>query len=347
MVASVVLGVGLLVAVAAPGAGADRLDRFRELAVGRLGAVEDTGVVLDAAVEDEIDAILDAEVLDSLESGGLFATPAFIRERLDAFGEAWGGASLRVEPFGGGFLVGRFVLSTTGVGNSVRLYGRDGGRPALLKAWREHGVPEMYPGRSGPGGPSELVVAWAGPATGTGSRPLRLELWRAREGRISSVWRSADRYPDGLWVWDADIAPGRILLRRELRYPGWKPGCDAQALEEDEYRWAPGGAVVVRQRVFNAGHRELQREVVRLFAALAAADARTVASIVPDASLRKRLPAGLSADPACDAWSPQTPGTAAVAAAAPGTGRSRVPWTLSWSRTRSGWRLRSAAPVLE
>jgi hypothetical protein len=205
----------------------------------------------------------------------------------------------------------------------------------------------MYAGRAVSGEAAEIVVAWWGVATGGGSRPARLELLRAGDRGIATAWRSADEYPDGLLVRDAEFGPGRIRLRRELRYPGWKPGCDRQALEEDEYRWAPGGSVVLARRVINGAHRELEREVVRLFAALAADDARTVAAIVPDAALRRRLPSGLQADSACDAWSPENPGRASVAAAAPAPAGRRVPWTLSWSRRHSGWRLERAAPVLE
>ena len=108
----------------------DRLERFRELASRRLALVEETGGRLDADLQDELEALLDAEVLDSLRSGGPFASSAFIRDRLEAFADAWGGASLRIEPVGGGFLVGRFHLSAKGVGNSIRLYGPNGGTPS-------------------------------------------------------------------------------------------------------------------------------------------------------------------------------------------------------------------------
>ncbi len=121
-----------LLAMGPAGAAAprDRLERFRELAARRLALVEETGGRLDADAQDEIEALLDAEVLESLRSGGPFASLEFIRDRLEAFADAWGGASLRISPAGAGFLVGRFLLSAKGVGNSIRLYGRSDGRRA-------------------------------------------------------------------------------------------------------------------------------------------------------------------------------------------------------------------------
>jgi hypothetical protein len=131
----VLIGLAVFLAAAAPawaGPSGDRLDRFREIAAARLSVVEDMGGALDPASQAEVDAILDAEVLDSLAAGGPFASIEFIRERLEAFGETWGGAALRAEPLGGGLLAGRFRLSAKGVGNSVRVYGQRQGRPALL-----------------------------------------------------------------------------------------------------------------------------------------------------------------------------------------------------------------------
>ena len=226
------IGMALVLGMALPaGAGpaGDRLDRFSEIAAARLSVVEDMGGALDPASQAEVDALLDGEVLDSLAAGGPFASIEFIRLRLDAFGEAWGGASLRVEPLGGGLLAGRFRLSHKGVGNSVRVYGYAQGKPALLRAWQEDGEPELYPWAAPAGGGADFLVSWSGTATGWGSWPLRLALWRVRDGGVSAVWRSAERYPDGLWVSQADITPGRVSLRHEIRYPGWKPGCEVQA----------------------------------------------------------------------------------------------------------------------
>jgi hypothetical protein len=341
----------LIVLAAAGSAGAapaaDRLERFRELALSRLAVVENTGTALDPAVQGEIDAILDGEVLDSLRAGRPYASAEFIRERLDPFGDAWGGASLRVQSLGEGLLLGRFRLSARGVGSSVRLYGPTPEGAALLRAWTDGGVPEVYRWSNPPGGGIEFLVTWSGEA-GPHSWPLRLEVWRVREGRLTPRWRSSERYPDGLWVSNVEVSPGRLFLRRELRYPGWKPGCDVQAEEEDRYRAdANGGLALTGHQVFNGWHRDLQRSATRFFAALAAGDRRTLAELVPDAALRARLPSELSPEPACDARNPDTPGTAVVAAAVPLPTGGHAPWSLWWGRSARGWRLTGAAPVLE
>jgi hypothetical protein len=331
------------------GSAGDRLERFREIAAERLSVVEDTGGALDPATQAELDALMDGEVLDSLQVGGPFASVEFIRERLGAFGEVWGGASLRIEPLRGGLLAGRFRLSAKGVGNSVRLYGSANGKPALLRAWQEDGVPEVYPWAAPAGGGAEILVSWSGTPTGWGSRPLKLELWRVRDGVVSALWRSVERYPEGLWVSQVDIKAGHVNLRREVRYPGWKPGCEVQVEQEDRYRADPRvGLTLVGRRVFNGWHRELGRSATRFFSALASGDRKTLAALVPDPALRSTLPAGLLPEAACDSQNPGTPATAVVvAAAAPLPDGRRAPWSLWWSRGPSGWRLTGASPVLQ
>lgn len=350
MVIPVLLSGLLVLGLVAPADAApatDRLERFREIARARLAEVEDTGRALDPAVQGEIDAILDDEVLDSLRAGGPYASVAFIRERLESFTDAWGGASLTIQDLGDGLLVGRFRLSARGVGNSVRLYRASHGAVGLLRAWHEGGVPEVYRWSSPAGSGVEFVLAWSSDA-GPRSWPLRLELWRMRGGTLAPTWRSADRYPDGLWVSFAEVTAGRITLRRELRYQGWKPGCDGQTEQEDRYRREPGGGLVLEGRqVFDGWHRELQRSATRFFAALAAGDSKTLAELVPNASVRSRLPRGLVPEAACDAQNPDTPGTAIVAAAVPLPSGARSPWSLWWGRSPSGWRLTGAAPVLD
>jgi hypothetical protein len=335
-------------ALAWAGPAGDRLERFRELAVARLSVVEDTGGAIDSTTQAELDALLDGEVLDSLRAGGPFASVGFICERLDAFGDVWGGASLRIESLSGGLLAGSFRLSAKGVGNSVRLYGAAKGKPALLRAWQEDGVPEVYLWAVPAGGGAEILVSWSGTPTGWGSWPLKLELWRIRDGVVSTLWRSAERYSEGLWVSQVDIKAGRVSVRHEVRYGGWKPGCAVQAEQEDRYRSDPrGGLTLVSRQVFNGWHRELGRSATRLFSALASGDRKTLADLAPDAALRATLPAGLVAEAACDFRNPDTPGTAVIAAAAPLPDGRRAPWSLSWSRGPSGWRLTGAAPVLQ
>lgn len=326
----------------------NRLERFREIAAARLSVVEDLGAALDPASQAEVDGLLDAEVLDSLRVGGPFASVEFIRERLDGFAEAWGGASLRIHPVGGGLLAGRFRLSAKGVSNSVRLYGSANGKPALLRAWQEDGVPEVHPWAVPAGGGADMLLSWSGTATGWGSWPLRVELWRVRDGVLSVAWRSGDRYPDGLWVSQVDIAPGRVGLRHEIRYPGWKPGCDVQTEQEDSYRADPrDGLRLVRRQLYNGRHRELGRAATRFFSALASGDRKALTELAPDAALRARLPAGLVAEAACDSENPDTPGTAVVPATAPLPDGRRAPWSLWWGRGPAGWRLTGAAPVLQ
>src|SRR5437879_2536038 len=121
--ALLVAGLALVTASAAAGADrADRLDRFRELAASRLGLAQlGDG---DAPIEAyrDIYALLDDEIVESLASGGPFASLAFLQDRLDTFAEAWGGATLRLSRAGPLF-VGAFTLDERSAANSVRVYG--------------------------------------------------------------------------------------------------------------------------------------------------------------------------------------------------------------------------------
>jgi len=62
--------------------------------------------------------------------------------------------------------------------------------------------------------------------------------------------------------------------------------------------------------------------------------------------LRARLPRALAPDAVCDVVVSNAPLSVVVAATETRSGRT-VPWSLSWRRDASGWRLRAAAPVLE
>ena len=108
----------------AAGPTVDRLDRFRELAHGGL-ATASAGVERVPRVYRELYELLDGEIVDSLASGGVFASEAFLQDRLDAFSEAWGGAALRVIKTGGVVVAAVRLADLTGA-SSVRVYG--GGR---------------------------------------------------------------------------------------------------------------------------------------------------------------------------------------------------------------------------
>jgi len=208
-------------------------------------------------------------------------------------------------------------------------------------------VPEVYPWAVPVGAGAEILVIWSGAATGWGSWPLRVDLWRVRDGLVSAVWRGAERYPAGLWVSRVDSEPGRVSLRRDVRYPSWKPGCEVQTEEEDRYRTDRlGGLTLASRRLFNGWQRELGRSATRFFSALASGDRKALVELAPDARLRATLPAGLSAEAGCDFQSPDMPGTAIVPAAAPLPDGRRAPWSLWWSRGPAGWRLTGVAPVL-
>src|SRR2546425_8603842 len=77
----------------------DRLDRVRELALVWQGRVQ-TGAQLTADAHREMYALLDEEIVESLTSGGPFAVPGFLPDRLGAFGGVGGGATVRA--VGGG-----------------------------------------------------------------------------------------------------------------------------------------------------------------------------------------------------------------------------------------------------
>src|SRR5437868_10633376 len=76
--------------------GGDRLDRFRELAASRLGLVQLIEPEAPPETFHDIYAVLDDEIVDNLTAGGPFASLEFLQDRLDAFAEVWGGASLKL-----------------------------------------------------------------------------------------------------------------------------------------------------------------------------------------------------------------------------------------------------------
>jgi hypothetical protein len=336
---ALVVGLGVLAAaglVAAAERG-DRLDRFRELAASRLGLAQ---IEVDAPVEAyrEIFAILDDEMVENLAAGGPFASLAFMQVRLDAFADAWGGATLRLVP-AGDLLVGAFVLDDRSAANSVRVYGRLGGDgPALLSTLHREGRPSVHPLPGAHDG--AFLTAWEGPLSGWGTRALRVELLRRDGDGVRVAWSTAELFPEGLSARSWSVRGGDVRIRYELRYPGWAPGCDGQTEREDVYRLVAAGPVVrASRREHDTWHRGLHAVVEQLATALAERDARALSTLVPDRRLRARLPSTLRPEPACDARQGET---VAVAAAADGE-----PWTLTFRRVGARWRLTGATPVLQ
>lgn len=331
--------------VAAPDAAApsgDRLERFRTLAASGLSVAQLLQAETLTDAHREIYALLDEEIVESLASGSVFASTAFLQDRLDAFGEAWGGASIRLLR-AGPVLVGSFqLLGEAPFGNSVRMYGRLGDEPALLRVFYRPGRPAVH--RLPGGGEPHLLVVWDGPPSGRGSRALRLEVVRASGPTPEVVWASSSLFPEELMARGHVVRGSEIRVRYELRYPGWTPGCPHQTEQEDVYRWNAGTRSVVRvsRRQHDAWHRDLHVHVERLFAALAPRDEASLAALVPDPRLRARLPT-LQREPACDAVEGPARETVSVAAA----DADGAPWTVTLRRTGGRWRVSGASPVLQ
>jgi hypothetical protein len=326
-------------AVAAGRGAPDRLERFRELARTRLGLAEIVDPENPAEAYRDIYALLDEEIVESLASGGVFASVEFLQDRLDAFGEAWGGAHIRLAQVGRA-LVGAFRLTDGPTGNSVRVYGRLRDEAALLATMYREGRPVLHLLATGGEGP-QFIAAWEGALSGRGTRELRIDLVRLRDDGVQIAWSTVPLFPDGLYARSYTVRPPEIRVRYELHYPGWTPGCDGQSEQEDVYRVGSGPAVVTRtsRQQHNAWHRELHATVAGLFSALAAGDEAALVSVVPDRDLRARLPA-LSAEPACDA-----PDGARDAVSIAATGPQGRPWSLTFRRAGTRWRLTGASPV--
>lgn len=335
-----------LTATAATAGPTDRLDQFRAIA-GRY--VEATDPDADGALLSGLFEVADAEISENLGSGPPFSSAAFIQERLNAFSDAWGGAAFKVVRADQGRteagLLGLFTVTRGEPRGSLRFYGRSDGRGSLLAAVTHDGHVEV----SGWPAAGRFLASWSGVETGSGSGALHLELWRFSHGaRPSRVWSSADTSSQGLRATGFATRHDQLVVRYEVRYPGWKPGCAGETEREDVYRVpARGmGLTLVQRRVVNGWHRELQSAVTRLYGALVSDDRKTLGELVADPSLRARLPRDLHAEPVCDERDPTAPATVIVAATREHD-QQRVPWSLAWRRGPRGWRVTAAGPVLQ
>jgi hypothetical protein len=319
----------------------DRLQRFREL----VGLLDPARSPEPAAAEtlSSIYALLDAEVVESLASGGVFATPAFIRDRLEAFTETWGGVTMRLVGLGR-LLVVAYQFSETPLGSSVRIYGGRASEAKVLTVLDGPGLPSIRALHSGKPSAAHFLVIWEGPLLAHGARTLRVDLVREESGRARAAWSSADAFPEGLTARWYTVQGTDLTVRHSAVYPGWTPGCEQQTEYEDLYRLAPEGTRFVRvsRRPINAWHRDVHAAADRLFEALVAADSAALRRLVQDPALRDRLPRTLRREPACDAL-PGPDGTVSIAALA----ESRQPWTVIFRGMGKGnWRLTAAMPTI-
>jgi len=328
----------------AAGPTVDRLDRFRELAHAGLTSAGAGGERVHRVYR-ELYELLDGEIVDSLASGGVFASEAFLQDRLDAFNEAWGGAALRVIKTGGVVVAAVRLADATGA-SSVRVYGGGRGVAVLLGAIQRDASPTLYPMPAAAGGAAQFAVLWEGPTSGRGTTPVRVDLVRQTGAAVQTVWSTADLFGDDLETWSYALHGSELSLRYELRYAGWVPGCEGQTEQEDRYRYVParGTFALAERQLRQAWHRRFHATVDRFFEALRAGDGPSLARLVPDPRVRARLPAGLEAEAACDAVLGAPPSTVSVPAALRPAGR---PWALTFRRRGAGWRLVAAGPVLQ
>lgn len=345
------LAAALLVGAAAPAPAADRLERFRAVAREHLAVAVD-GADLERAIG-ELYEVVDAEVLDSLRGDEPFSSLVFIRERLDAMMETWGGATLRVLRVPGAGSRGPLTLGLYSLGvegsASLRLYTGAGAGATLAASSTHDGLLDARVWPVGPDRVARVFAAWSGPPAAQGVRTLHAELWEGRDrDRVERAWTTATQWPEGLRVTDWRTQSGELVVRYEPPYPGWKPGCAEQFEHEDHYRLtATGGLALARRQIANGWHRELGAAADRLFQALATEDARALGQLVPASALRARLPRRLVAEPVCEQVGPAgARGPVTVAATELRDGRP-VPWALTWRRGPAGWRLQTAAPVLQ
>src|SRR3989442_4539898 len=279
----------------AAGPTVDRLDRFREVAHAGLTTAS-VGAERVHRVDRELYELLDGEIVDSLASGGVFASEAFLQARLDAFNEAGGGAPLRVIKTGG-VVVAAVRLADLAGASSVRVYGGGRGVAALLAAIQRDASPTLYPMPAAAGGGAQFAVLWEGPTSGRGTTPVRVDLVRQTGAAVQTVWSPADLFGDDLETWSYALHGSALSLRYELRDAGWVPGCEGQTAQENLYRYVPalGTFALAERRLHQAWHRQFHAAVDRFFEGTRAGDGRSLARLVPDPRVRAPPPARLEA----------------------------------------------------
>ena len=294
---------------------ADRLERFRAVARERARGRRWTAAERDRAIG-ELYELVDAEVLDSLRGEEPFSSLVFIRDRLDAMMEAWGGATLRVL---------RIPAAGSRAPVTVGLYSP---RPAWRARARSASTsgPGRRRARGGlhPRRPARRAGVAGGTATGwracsrcgadrspgRGCARCTRSCGKPRSRSGEAAWTTATQWPEGL-AGDRLAHPGR---RAASCATSRLPGLEARMRGADR---AGGPLPAGRGRAGSRSrggrsrtrwHRELGAAADRLFQALAAGGrGRRWARLVPAPALRARLPPRLVPEPVCEQRGPGGP----------------------------------------
>lgn len=340
-------GLGLLVFFACwsfPGAAshsADRLDLFRELVAARLAPAQQDGTAPNPEVLRGLEELLDEEILENLNSGAPFASEAFIQERLEGFSGEWGWGSfeamrLTVAP-------SVFVASVRplerGEGSSVRFYLPRGGRYTVGHVVQRDASPLIREMPPAGGNSAQLLLVWLGARSGQETVPASLELVRLSGETGRTVWSSRELFPDGLDVFDLSIGAEEVTVRYPGPYAGRKPGCKGQTERIDTFRYdrVKETMVLGTRRQTNGWHQELYEGTVHpLLDALKRGSASRLATLVPSAELRRRLPAGLELLSVCDESEPPSSPTEVHISVEPSSGQPS-PLTLLFKKSQRGW----------
>ena len=276
-------------------------------------------------------ALLDEEIVESLGSGGVFASTAFLQDRLDAFSDAWGGAAVRIVRLGQ-LTVGVFQLGERATANSVRVYGRLRDEAALLTTLAREGRPSALSAVAG-AGRRGAVPRRVGRRRVDARQPAAAPRRRAPAGR-GRPRRVVDRrrLSRRLLVarsYTVRGAGAAHALRAALSGMGaGLRGADGARGSSIGSTPATGAYARVSQRQYEAWHRELRASASRLFAALAGGDRRTVAG-ARARSARARAAAGAARRRARVRRDERRQGRERPVAASDGQGS---PWTLTFQR---------------